>query len=61
MGWMRDEQEQVGASKLAIRGALPELWWGRTHKRWCLRRLGVVAGELEKVGLGGHLRVVSVR
>jgi hypothetical protein len=24
------------------------------------RRLGVIVGELEKIGLGGHLRVVSV-
>lgn len=36
--------------------------WCRTlaHQRQCQLRLGVVAEELEKFGLGGHLRVVSV-
>ena len=29
------------------------------HQKLRQLRLGVVAGELEKIGTGGHLRVVS--
>jgi hypothetical protein len=30
------------------------------RQKWCLLRTGVDGGELEKVGVDGHSRVVSV-